>query len=115
MPSNDNIVITGGNLIVDTVTNIAPAASFPLPASDLESLGFRKTQIDRLIALIERHIGEGRYPGCQIALARHGKLALYRRFGNADPYPEQGDAIRALGQHYGMTLERARCYPYRRD
>ncbi len=35
--------------------------------------------------------------------------------GNADPYPEQADAIRALGQHYGMTLERARCYPYRRD
>ena len=34
---------------------------------------------------------------------------------NADPYPSQGDAIRALGQHYGMTLERARCYPYRRD
>ena len=35
--------------------------------------------------------------------------------GNADPYPEEGDAIRALGEHYGMTLERARCYPYRRD
>jgi len=35
--------------------------------------------------------------------------------GNADPYPEQGDAIRALGQHYGIALERARCYPYRRD
>ena len=35
--------------------------------------------------------------------------------GNADPYPEQGDAIRALGQHFAMTLERARCYPYRRD
>ncbi|MBV9553585.1 MAG: hypothetical protein JO032_12430 [Alphaproteobacteria bacterium] len=34
---------------------------------------------------------------------------------NADPYPEQGDAIRALGEYYGMTLERARCYPYRRD
>jgi hypothetical protein len=35
--------------------------------------------------------------------------------GNADPYPEQGEAIRALGAHYRMTLERARCYPYRRD
>jgi hypothetical protein len=35
--------------------------------------------------------------------------------GNADPYPEQGDAVRALAQHYGITLERARCYPYRRD
>ena len=34
---------------------------------------------------------------------------------NADPYPEEGDAIRALAEHYGMTLERARCYPYRRD
>jgi len=35
--------------------------------------------------------------------------------GNADPYPEEGDAIRGLGEHYGITLERARCYPYRRD
>ena len=35
--------------------------------------------------------------------------------GNADPYPEDGDAIRALGENHGMTLERARCYPYRRD
>ena len=35
--------------------------------------------------------------------------------GNADPYPEEGDAIRALAEYYGMTLERGRCYPYRRD
>lgn len=35
--------------------------------------------------------------------------------GNADPYPEHGDAIRCLAQHFGMTLERTRCYPYRRD
>jgi hypothetical protein len=35
--------------------------------------------------------------------------------GNADPYPEEGDAIRALAEQYGMTLERPRCYPYRRD
>jgi hypothetical protein len=35
--------------------------------------------------------------------------------GNADPYPEEGDAIRGLGEHYGIALERARCYPYRRD
>jgi len=35
--------------------------------------------------------------------------------GNADPYSEQGDAIRVLAQHFGIALERARCYPYRRD
>jgi hypothetical protein len=34
--------------------------------------------------------------------------------GNADPYPAHGDAIEALGQHFGLTLDRARCYPYRR-
>jgi hypothetical protein len=34
---------------------------------------------------------------------------------NTDPYVEHADAIRALGQHFGLALERARCYPYRRD
>ena len=33
---------------------------------------------------------------------------------NADPYPEHGEDIRALGRHFGLTLDHARCYPYRR-
>ncbi len=33
---------------------------------------------------------------------------------NADPYPDHADAIRALGAHFGLTLDRAQCYPYRR-
>ena len=35
--------------------------------------------------------------------------------GNSYPYPEHEDAIRALGSHYGLTLDREHCYPYRRD
>jgi hypothetical protein len=31
---------------------------------------------------------------------------------NADPYPDHGDAIEALGRHFDMPLPRARCYPY---
>ena len=31
--------------------------------------------------------------------------------GNADPYPIEGEAIKALGAHFGLTLERERCYP----
>jgi hypothetical protein len=31
---------------------------------------------------------------------------------NRDPYLEHEEAIRALGRHYGLTLDRARCYPY---
>ena len=34
--------------------------------------------------------------------------------GNSDPYPEHGEAIRALGRHFGLALDRARCYPYHR-
>lgn len=32
---------------------------------------------------------------------------------NRDPYPDHGEAIRALGEHFGLTLDRADCYPYR--
>lgn len=34
---------------------------------------------------------------------------------NQDPFPEFGDAIRTLGDHFGISLDPARCYPYRRD
>jgi hypothetical protein len=34
---------------------------------------------------------------------------------NGDPFPEHGEAIRKLGQHVGLTLDPARCYPYRRS
>ena len=73
---------------VETETRPQGATNFPLPLADLDSLGFRREQIDRLSALIERHIAEGRYPGCQIALARHGQLALYKSFGNAVTEPK---------------------------
>ena len=56
---------------------------FALPATDLAAANLRSEQIDRLIALIDTHIAEGRYPGAQIAIARHGKLALSRTFGKA--------------------------------
>jgi len=31
---------------------------------------------------------------------------------NQDPYPDHGDAIRKLGEHFGLILDRERCYPY---
>jgi hypothetical protein len=34
--------------------------------------------------------------------------------GNADPFPQHGEAIRKLGEHYGLKLDAVRCYPYRR-
>jgi hypothetical protein len=35
--------------------------------------------------------------------------------GNADPYSDHEDAIDALAKHFGLSLERSRCYPYAKD
>lgn len=34
--------------------------------------------------------------------------------GNSDPYVEHEAAIKALGTHFDLTLNRRRCYPYHR-
>jgi hypothetical protein len=34
--------------------------------------------------------------------------------GNSDPFPQHGEAIRVLGEHFERILDRVWCYPYRR-
>jgi CubicO group peptidase (beta-lactamase class C family) len=68
----------------------------PLALADLQSSGFDPKPIARLEAMIQAHIAEGRYPGCQIALARRGKLALFKTFGqarSASPAPARDDTL----------------------
>jgi len=61
--------------------------AFPQPAvlepSEASQVGLRKDALDRLARIIEGHIAEDKYPGAQVAVARHGKLVLYRSFGAA--------------------------------
>ncbi|HML13645.1 MAG TPA: serine hydrolase domain-containing protein [Xanthobacteraceae bacterium] len=59
-----------------------PQAGVLEPAEPTQA-GLRKDALDRLARIIEGHIAENRYPGAQIAVARHGKLVLYRSFGAA--------------------------------
>ena len=66
--------------------------AFPLTPSDPTSLGLDSQALDRLYELINRHITEGRYPGAQIAVARHGKLAAMRSFGDARTDPQRAAA-----------------------
>jgi CubicO group peptidase (beta-lactamase class C family) len=56
---------------------------FVLDTAEPSSLGFRVDTLNRLGRIIEGHIRESRYPGAQIALARHGRLALFKTFGSA--------------------------------
>jgi len=71
--------------------------AFPLPESNPEALGLDPRRLDRLCATIERHVGEGRHPGAQLAVARRGKLALHRSFGQArvgeDAAPVDGRSL----------------------
>ena len=62
-------------------------SAFPLHEADPASLGFAAKPLFHLEALIHHHIEEGRYPGAQIALARHGKLAMFRSYGSARTEP----------------------------
>ncbi|CAA9284207.1 MAG: hypothetical protein AVDCRST_MAG77-4139 [uncultured Chloroflexi bacterium] len=55
----------------------------PLPHAAPESLGLDPARLDRLYRVIEGHIAGGHYPGAQVAIARHGKLAAFRTFGRA--------------------------------
>src|SRR5437667_12912429 len=66
--------------------------TYPLPSADPVSLGFAPPPLQHLDRLIRRHIEEGRYPGAQIALARHGKLALFRSYGDAKTGPGKAPA-----------------------
>src|SRR5438552_19014277 len=63
-------------------------SEFPLTPSTPAALNFRLRPLADLDKLIRTHIDEMRYPGCQIALARHGQLALYRTYRDARVDPE---------------------------
>ena len=77
---------------------------FPLPESNPEALGLDPRPLDRLCAVIERHVAEGRHPGAQVAVARRGKLALFRSFGEARVGPEATPAdARSLFLLYSNT------------
>ena len=77
----------------------------PLPVADPASLGLATRPLEHLDRLIKQHIEEGRYPGAQIAVARHGKLALSRSYGRASTDPQPGSdgrhAVPAVLQHQG--------------
>ena len=62
--------------------------TFPLPNVEPAEVGLNPRRLERLCEVIEKHIASGMHPGAQIAVARHGKLALFRSFGLAKLVPE---------------------------
>ena len=69
---------------------------YPLPTGDGAKLGFSARALGYLDTLIREHIAEKRYPGAQIALARHGQLALFRSYGKMTEEASGADVIAHL-------------------
>ncbi len=63
--------------------------TFPLESASPASLGLDPKPLDRLRELVTRHVAEGRYPAVQLAVARHGKLALTWTLGDARLDPQR--------------------------
>src|SRR5262245_8943030 len=61
----------------------------PLPTASPSSLGLDPRQLERLHELVTRHVTEGRYPGAQFAIARHGKLGVFSTIGDARITPQR--------------------------
>src|SRR5712691_5763912 len=61
--------------------------AIPLSTATTSSLGFDVRALVSLRELIMMHLAEGREPGVQSEVAREGKLALARSFGDARIYP----------------------------
>jgi len=58
---------------------------FPVAAP--AALGLDPVKLERASEIISSHIADGFHPGAQLAVARHGKLAFYRCFGQASIDP----------------------------
>src|SRR5690349_12521153 len=91
------------NDAADITVAAGAAAAFPLEPASPRELGFHEPALARLRKLILAHIAEGRYPGAQIALARHGRLALFETFGRASISPEASAAADTLWLLFSNT------------
>ncbi len=55
------------------------------PVDDPATLGVAAEPLEALLARARREVESGLLPSCQIALARHGRLAVWESYGDAAP------------------------------
>jgi CubicO group peptidase (beta-lactamase class C family) len=72
-----------------TKTHVGQTGTCGLESAEPEAVGLNRQSLERLATIVEGHIADGRYPGAQVAVARHGKLAFLKTFGAARLAPER--------------------------
>lgn len=68
-----------------------------------EALGLDPAKLARACEIVASHIAGDFHPGAQLAVARHGKLALYRGFGSATDDPSRPVDERTLFPLFSNT------------
>ena len=75
--------------------------TFPLPLADAQTAQ-RTDPWQTLFQRVESHIAQHRYPACQLAIARHGRLLVNRSFGLArtgSGHPADTQPLKADNHH----------------
>jgi len=62
----------------------APLAAQPLPRATPEDVGLSSARLERLTAVFDGYVRDGRLPGAVVLVARRGKVAYLRAFGHRD-------------------------------
>src|ERR1700734_1481672 len=66
--------------------------------------GLSTARLERITEHLERnYIGPGKIAGCQVAVARHGRLAYFRSFGQMDRERGKAMADDAIFRIYSMS------------
>src|SRR6188508_2331782 len=71
-------------VVVALVLAAAPAAAQPLPTGTPESEGFSPERLERLHAMLQRHVDEGKHAGLVSLVARHGRIVDWQVYGSRD-------------------------------
>jgi len=78
---------------------VTAANAAPLPEAKPDDVGFSQTGLARMDDFFAREIAAKRVPGAVVAVARDGKLVLYKAYGKLDPAKDTAmplDAVFAL-------------------
>jgi CubicO group peptidase (beta-lactamase class C family) len=63
---------------------VATAAAQPLPAAPAESEGFSTERLERVHAMLKRHVDEGKHAGLISLIVRHGRIVDWQTYGSRD-------------------------------
>lgn len=88
-------------LILSCIASAALAQ--PLPTATPEAAGFSPEGLLRIDRFFEREIAAGRVPGAVVAIARDGKLVLYKSYGYLDKASGERMPLDAIFNFASMT------------